>query len=353
MVTLFPPATLSTTGADAAGSILILRPSLMYIDTLDTPTPYVYSGNVSSAALEDAFDRVLESGEEGLPALVESELSYSYKSSMYLPRVSCEEMGANAARDFRSEIEKVIDIILTREALSGADFDVENVTVDDDFQFTYQKVFWEGEEVANTSKPLAGRLHYIAWAETLNAENEDWSISDSFLLRDMIEHPEASIMYDSSLYIAWANLDGPGVNVSRCELYNSSWDVSVEVRRGEVYLFSQDMIEQGNQLSSNRALTEINRSKPSSLALALRAWMHPFYSEVQGCAVYLRELADTWETWDNVPTFLANSPEYQQYLEYRESSLVTPIESKLAYNRRIETVSQDYSSSLMSVPDLW
>lgn len=354
VVTLFPPATLSTIEAEAAGSISILRPSLMYIDPSDTSsTPYVDLSSVSSTVLKTAFNQVSEDGKTTPPTLLEDALDYSYESSVHLPHVSCNQISTDAALDFRPEIEEVIDIILTRRALAEVDIEIVNVAVDDDFRFTYQKRFWEGTDVVNTSQLLAGRLHYIAWASTVYPEDEDWSMSDSFLLRGLVDSPDESIMFDGSLFIAWANLHGPGINISRCELHNSSWDVSVEVKRGDVFLFHKEMLEQGYPLSSNKTLWEVDQRSPSSLALALKAWMHPLYSEIQGCAIYLRELAGVWESWKEVPTFLSDSLEYQQYREYTKGQNLTEISNTSSYNGRIESLSQEYSFSLMSLPDLW
>lgn len=315
--------------------------------------------NVSSLALETMFEDVVREGDAIPPVPLEDALDYEYKSVFQLPWLSCEPINLSAVRSFLPEMEKAIDIFLTREVLSltrevfdqpdePADFmDILNVTVEEDLGFTYQKRFSallsDGtEEVINTSKPLSGELEYIAWAGAIDSPGLQQNMSDMFLNGWPLERApgEVRTMLDGSLNVVWRNSDDSGLNASRCQLFNASVEVDVDVSRGLSSLWVPQVLDMGPSLSDSKAMWKSGVGNTSWVSLALNSWMNPLYRRIQGMSLYVRE-SGSHETWADTP------------LEYPRDSNA----SAAGYADAIETLSHQYALSLTSGnpanPNFW
>ncbi|KAF2008630.1 hypothetical protein BU24DRAFT_94433 [Aaosphaeria arxii CBS 175.79] len=258
---------------------------------------YVGRNNVSSGALETLYEDARRTKDALAPVALEDPLDYEYSSVMQLPWISCEAVESSTVTPFLPQIADALDIVLTRKVLDQPQnrsqlMEVLNVTVDESFRFTYQQRFSSStDEIINTSRPLAGRLHYLAWAGAVDLKGSARNMSDMFLHSWPLNSSvgDLNAMLDGSLTILWRPDENSDVNVTKCQMHNATVEVNVQVSRGDPTLYYSHMVELGPSLSNDKALWTANDGDPSWASLALNAWMNPLYRHIQGTAFYTRQ----------------------------------------------------------------
>ncbi|KAF2838470.1 hypothetical protein M501DRAFT_807537 [Patellaria atrata CBS 101060] len=326
--------------------------------TSDQPLRTYVGNNGVSTELEDLFHDILVEAITLPPQPLLPTQEYSYTTSIHIPQTRCQQV--NAGHDQVLDLEDVavaLTPILENRVLFDLNVEVLNVTMNERYDFTYQTRKLSSNGGQTSTGPLSGSLHHIALAGTVDPDE-----GHSFI-RTPVRIPSLELdsstkrrpVLDGSLYIAWSNPSHSGVNVTRCELYNSSVEVKVEVESRHTSIHLITVLEIGEPLSQNTALWEASSENRSWTSLALNAWMHQLYAQIQASAGYLPEMALEWNYLQLNSEILAKSKEYSWHLADGETRTPRVLVGRQPrpFGDWIEELSLNFSLSLMSDPRFW
>ncbi|KAF1836652.1 hypothetical protein BDW02DRAFT_566744 [Decorospora gaudefroyi] len=363
IMTLFPPATLSTVEQVAPSRINILRPSLMYFDSSkaypattsdDALQAYVGSNGISTE-LKNLFDDVSIDSITLAPIPRLSKTNYSYTASMNIPHIKCEPINADDDLALRpQDIGKALTPILQNRVLRDLDIEVLNMTMYEDYTFTYRLRDVPSSGGRNSSSSGSGWLLYIALARTVDPE-EGRSFLSTPVRLPSVELDEATrdrAVLDGSIYIAWLDPSGLRVNMTQCQLYNSSVEVEAVVEARESSISITRVLDMGPPLSQDTALWEPSSNGRSWASLALNAWMQLLYNQIQASAGSLPDLSLEWNSLGMNPDVLARTEEYDWQLRDIKTENARTLTGRPTqrFGDWIEELSLNFSLSLMSDP---